>query len=68
MSAFTKIADQTQTSPKVRKVPGTDIASTFALTGDRYNIVQSCQRDTRPWRGYSEALVLHAHPLGRRDD
>ena len=44
-----------------RKVPGTDIASTFALTGERYNIVQGCQRDTRPWRGYSEVFALHAH-------
>ena len=45
----------------VSKVPGTDIASTFALTGERYNIVQGCQRDTRPWRGYSEVFALHAH-------
>jgi hypothetical protein len=42
---------------------GTDIASTFALTGERYNIVQGCQRDTRPWRGYSE--VLHCTPTSK---
>src|SRR3954471_17447225 len=50
----------------VSEVPGTDIASTFALNGERYNIVQGCQRDTRPWRGYSEVLYCTPHFRGAR--